>query len=151
MSLLLSKYGIFTGGENIVKEIIIDGKNFDDEEGFYKEIDKLLTRDLNWKTGHNLDAFNDLLRGGFGVHEYGEKLRITWVNASKSKIDFGYDATVEHWEKALKICHPTSQERVAKKICDAQNHVGQTLFDIIVDIIVDSDDTGHFCTLEIRD
>ena len=23
-----------------------------------------ITRDLNWKTGHNLDAFNDLLRGG---------------------------------------------------------------------------------------
>lgn len=134
-----------------MKEIIIDGKNFDDEEGFYREIDKLLTRNLNWKTGHNLNAFNDLLRGGFGVHEYGEALRITWVNASKSRMDLGYDVTIEHWEKILKVCHPTSREHVEKKIWDARNHVGQTLFDIIIEIIIDSNETGHFCALEIRD
>ena len=118
--------------------------------GACQEIDKLLTRNLNWKTGHNLNAFNDLLRGGFGVHEYGESLRITWVNDSKSKIDLGYEATIDHWEKVLNVCHPTSQERVEKMIWDARNHVGQTLFDIIVGIIIDSNETGHFCTLEIR-
>ncbi len=36
-------------------------------EGFYDEIDRVLTKDLDWKTGHNLNALNDLLRGGFGV------------------------------------------------------------------------------------
>ncbi|MBO4749222.1 MAG: barstar family protein, partial [Lachnospiraceae bacterium] len=51
-----------------MKEITIDGNRFSDIEGFYTEIDRLLTRDLDWKTGHNLNAFNDLLRGGFGFH-----------------------------------------------------------------------------------
>ena len=107
-----------------MKEIIIDGNNFSDVEGFYTEIDKLLTRNLDWKTGHNLNAFNDLLRGGFGVHEYGEELHITWINASKSKADLGYEV---------------------------RNHNGQTMFDVIVDIILDNDDSGHFCALDIID
>ena len=70
-------------------EITIEGNNFNNLEGFYSEIDKLLTRDLNWKTGHNFAAFNDLLRGGFGVHEYGEEIIVKWINYEKSKKDLG--------------------------------------------------------------
>ncbi len=66
-------------------EFILDGNHFHDMEGFYCEIDKLLTRNLGFKTGHNLNAFNDLLRGGFGVHEYGEPITIKWINYNKSK------------------------------------------------------------------
>ena len=65
--------------------------------------------------------------------------------------DLGYDATIEHWENILKRCHPLNIEHVESLIKDARNHAGQTLFDIIVSIILDSDDTGHFCTLEIID
>ena len=97
-----------------MKQIIIDGNNFSNEEEFYCEIDKLLTKDLGWKTGHNLDAFNDLLRGGFGVHEPGEELNITWINAAKSR-----------------------------------NELGEELFNTIVDIILDSDNSGHECKLQI--
>lgn len=39
-----------------MKEFTLDGNNFNDIDGFYNEIDKLLTKDLKWKTGHNLDA-----------------------------------------------------------------------------------------------
>ena len=63
-----------------MKIFTIDGNNFSDLEGFYNEIDKILTKDLNWKTGHNLDAYNDLLRGGFGVHEYEEPIVLRWIN-----------------------------------------------------------------------
>ena len=63
-----------------MKTFLLDGSNFSDIEGFYDEIDKLLTKNLQWKTGHNLNAFNDLLRGGFGVHEYGEPITIRWMN-----------------------------------------------------------------------
>jgi len=69
--------------------IILDGNNFSDEEGFYNEVDKILTKNLNWKTGHNLDAFNDLLRGGFGVYEHEEPVSLKWVNFEKSKKDLG--------------------------------------------------------------
>ena len=64
-------------------------EDISDMEGFYNEIDKLLTKNLQWKTGHNLNAFNDLLRGGFGVHEYEEPIIIRWVNFEKSKKTLG--------------------------------------------------------------
>jgi RNAse (barnase) inhibitor barstar len=69
------------------KTLIIDATNFSDLEGFYNEIDNVLTSGLDWKTGHNLDAFNDLLRGGFGVHDYSEPIYLIWSGAEKSKVD----------------------------------------------------------------
>ncbi len=64
--------------------IKLNGDNFSDLESFYYEIDKLLTKDLSWQTGHNLNAFNDLLRGGFGVYEYEEPVELIWTNFSNS-------------------------------------------------------------------
>ena len=77
-----------------MRTIILDGNAFSDMEGFYCEIDRLLTKDLTWKTGHNLNAFNDILRGGFGVHEYGEPLLIKWLNYKKSRKDLGDTMTL---------------------------------------------------------
>jgi RNAse (barnase) inhibitor barstar len=64
--------------------IIINGNCFSDLETFYDEIDKSFTKNLDWQTGHNLNAFNDLLRGGFGVYEYDEPIKLIWCNFSKS-------------------------------------------------------------------
>lgn len=75
-----------------LKEIIIDGNSFNDLEGFYKEIEKKFTRDLSFSVGHNLDALNDILRGGFGVHNYGEPISIKWIHFAKSKADLGAGA-----------------------------------------------------------
>lgn len=72
-----------------MKTFILDGNSFSNMEGFYCEIDKLLTKNLQWKTGHNLNAFNDLLRGGFNVHDYNEPITIRWINYGKSKKDLG--------------------------------------------------------------
>lgn len=99
-----------------MKEITIDGSKFDNIEGFYIEVDRVLTKDLEWQTGHNLNAFNDLLYGGFGVHEYGEPITIIWKNTSKSKVDLGHDSTNTEREK------------------------GDSIFDIIIEIIKEHDD-----------
>ncbi|UAY52441.1 barstar family protein [Ferruginibacter albus] len=69
------------------KQVIINGNNFETLEEFYSEMDNVFTKDLDWTTGHNLDAFNDLLRGGFGVYEYKEPILLIWENSAKSKID----------------------------------------------------------------
>lgn len=130
------------------KEIIIDGNNFSNLEEFYTEMDHLLTKNLQWKPGHNMDAFNDLLRGGFGVHEYGEVLHIKWKNADKSRKDFGYEATEKYYQSILTRCHPSNIELVQEKIVLAQKHEGKTIMDIIVEIILDTEDSGHYCTLE---
>ena len=72
-----------------MKTMVLDGNRFSDLEGFYTEMDLLLTKNLTWKTGHNLDALNDLLRGGFGVHEYEEPITLRWINYNKSKKKLG--------------------------------------------------------------
>jgi len=71
------------------KVLIINGNNFSDLESFYVEIDRVFTKDLNFKTGHNLDAFNDILRGGFGVYDYEERIKFVWINFQKSELDLG--------------------------------------------------------------
>jgi len=73
--------------------IVIDGNHFDSIKSFYKEIDRLLTKGLKWETGHNLNAFNDLLRGGFGVYEYEEEVEVKWVNFSRSRNTLGQEMT----------------------------------------------------------
>ncbi len=67
--------------------LIIDGNNFETLEEFYSEADKVLTKGPTWDTGHNLNAFNDLLRGGFGIHDYEEPIKLIWKNSTKSKSD----------------------------------------------------------------
>lgn len=43
----------------------------------------------NFKIGRNLNGFNDLLWGGFGIHEYEEPLHIVWIYAKKSRQALG--------------------------------------------------------------
>ncbi len=69
------------------KTLMIDGNRFSDLAGFYDEVDRVLTADLGWDTGHNLDALNDLLGGGFGVHDADEPVTLIWKNSAKSKAE----------------------------------------------------------------
>jgi len=116
------------------REIIIDGNRFSDLESFYDEIDRLLTKDLDWDTGHNLDAFNDLLSGGFGVHEFNEPIRIIWVNFEKSKTDLGIIATTKYYEG--KIANPRfNSSFFENKLKELKDGNGMTLCDTILEII----------------
>lgn len=116
------------------KQLTINGNNFSDLAGFYDEAERNLTKDLDWKIGRNLDAYNDVLRGGFCVHEYGEPVTLTWINAEKSRHDFGYPATIQSLEKMLTTCHPSNIPSVKKKLAQAKAGKGPTLFDEIMEI-----------------
>ena len=69
----------------------MDGDKFSDARGFYEEMARLLTKDTDFVPGKKPDALNDLLRGGFGVHAYGEPIVIRWKNAEKSRAELGAD------------------------------------------------------------
>jgi RNAse (barnase) inhibitor barstar len=62
-------------------EFEIDGASFETLEGFYDEVSRVLVRGRFW--GRNLDAFNDILRGGFGTPDEGFVLR--WRNHDLSR------------------------------------------------------------------
>lgn len=72
-----------------MKTITINGNNFSDLDSFYDEIEKVLILDLTFKMGRNLDAFHDVLRGGFRVVEYEEPYTLIWKNHKKSETCLG--------------------------------------------------------------
>ena len=71
------------------KEIILEGNNFSNEKELYDEVESKFTKGLEWKIGRNLNAFNDVLRGGFGIYEYEEPVKVIWKNFEKSKKELG--------------------------------------------------------------
>jgi Barstar (barnase inhibitor) len=112
--------------------LVINGANFSDFDGFAREFSRLLCH-YTWHG--NLDAFNDLLRGGFGTPENGWVLR--WINSESSRAALGYDATVRRLEGLLRTCHPSNRAGIEARIDSARRGEGPTLFDEVVEIIRD--------------
>jgi RNAse (barnase) inhibitor barstar len=75
-----------------MKTYEIDGSRFATLDEFYDELDRVL--DLSpW--GRNLDAFNDILRGGFGTPD--ERFVLHWKN--------------HHFARAAGLCRDNSRIR----------------------------------------
>jgi len=113
----------------------LDGNDFSILLSFYSEVGKVFTKDLGWEIGRNLDAFNDVLRGGFGVYDCEEPIQLIWLHSDKSRMDLGWEETLKYLTKKLKTCHPTNVEAVKRDLAMAQSYVGKTLFELIVEII----------------
>ena len=109
----------------------ISGDEFNTLEEFYDHISQILIPESWW--GRNLDAFNDILSGGFGTPEDG--FVIKWKNSSRSQEKLGFAETIKYLEYKLNQCHPDNCEDIKVDIQLAQNGEGQTLFDILVEII----------------
>jgi RNAse (barnase) inhibitor barstar len=109
----------------------IDGAAFSTLEEFYLEISRKIAPSAGW--GHNLEAFNDILRGGFGTPDEGFVLR--WKNSGLSKDRLGYAETVRQLELRLQRCHPTNRTSVNEDLDEARRGEGSTVFDWLVDII----------------
>jgi RNAse (barnase) inhibitor barstar len=115
----------------VLPTLDIDGSRFDDLEGFWDEISRQLIPGAHW--GRNLDALNDILRGGFGTPDEGFVLR--WLNSALSQDALGYGETVRWLEQEVKRCYPSNIPALQAILAEARSCQGPTLFDIIVEII----------------
>lgn len=109
----------------------IDGARFDDLQGFYDEVSRQLIPGAEW--GHNLDAFNDILRGGFGTPDHGFVL--LWTRSERSRVALGYEETVRWLELKVQRCHIDNVPLVRAELDAARQGLGPTLFEILVEII----------------
>ncbi|QDU23231.1 Barstar (barnase inhibitor) [Urbifossiella limnaea] len=109
----------------------IDGCEFATLQEFYEVVGRILIPGAEW--GHNLDAFNDILRGGFGTPDGGFVLR--WANSAVSRERLGYPDTVRQLERRLTRCHPTNRDLVGADLERARHSVGPTVFDWLVEIV----------------
>lgn len=118
------------------RKYYIDGNNFSTMEQFYDEISRVLIPEADW--GRNLDAFNDILWGGFGTPEEG--FILVWKNSDLSRERLGYPETVRQLQKRLQKCHPHNRALVQEKINLAKINRGPTTFDWLIDIINEHND-----------
>ena len=121
-------------GASKKKILLIDGEAFSTLEEFAEHFSKVVLEGHWWWNG-NLDAFNDILRGGFGTP--GEGFILRWKNAEVSRRRLGYSETVRQLQMRLERCHPTNKARVSRELEDAKHQTGPTVFDWLVDIIKD--------------
>ena len=108
---------------------VIDGAEFATLEQFYDTISRVLIPNVDW--GRNLNAFNDILRGGFGTPDGGFVL--VWKNSMMSRIRLGYPETVRCLESTT--YYPSNASLFAKELEAAKSQRGATAFDWLVEII----------------
>jgi pyridoxine kinase len=70
------------------KHLVLDGTRIRDRTGFYDEIHRVLCPTFSGM-GYNLDALVDVLRGGFGAFDRGEKIIIEFKDYSSAKKRLG--------------------------------------------------------------
>ncbi|NOU28719.1 MAG: barnase inhibitor [Polyangiaceae bacterium] len=117
----------------------LDGASFSDFAGFCASFSAQVLRGEHAWTG-NLDAFNDILRGGFGTPNGPWCLR--WTRASRSRETLGWEATRRRFERLLETCHPLSVEHVRAELIRVERREGDTLFDLVVAILREHETDG---------
>lgn len=120
------------------KRLILDGNKINSLDDFFIVAYSILTKDFIFQRG-SLDGFNDILSGGFGVFE-NEPIILIWKNSIKSKEILGYSETVKYYEDILKTCHSTNINYINAILENCKQKNGQTLFDIIIEIINEHND-----------
>jgi RNAse (barnase) inhibitor barstar len=113
------------------KEYVLDGTKVTSLEAFFDLVSDTLIPGAFW--GRNLDAFDDILSGGFGTPDDGFVLR--WTESEISRSNLGYPETIRQLEKRLERCHPTNRDSVRTELSRAQQGEGDTVFYWLIDII----------------
>lgn len=122
---------------NPMKTITIEGKNIIDIATFYQEINRIFMSNENWKIGPSLDAFNDLLHGGFGEIKSKEPITLIWKNFEENRKTLGLKTTKKFYESKLIAPEIYNINFVKEKITALESGDGSTYFEIILEIISD--------------
>lgn len=111
--------------------VTINGASFDTLEGFFDEFGRHALPGVTW--GRNLDAFNDVLRGGMGTPKGGFVL--VWQHHALSRRRLGHAETAHHLRRMLATCDARNTAGIRRDIAAAMANHGSTGYDWLVDII----------------
>ena len=109
----------------------IDGARFHSLDEFYDEVSAVLVPGASWE--RNLDAFNVILRGGFGTPEGGFEIR--WKNHAMSRSRLGHLETARQVRQMLRRSHRSHRARLLGRLLLAYLRLGPTIFDELEEII----------------
>ena len=122
-----------------MKKIIIEGKNINNIETFYDEVNRVFILDEHWKIAQSLDAFNDMLYGSFGEIKGKEKIQLIWKDMEQNQKSLGFQTTLEFYQNKLQSPEIFNHKFVLSKINELHNDVGFTFFEIVLEIIANHD------------
>lgn len=114
----------------------VNGDAIDSIASFYAELNRIFMADEDWRLGESLDAFNDLLYGGFGAMPSDGTVTLVWHNLEATREALGAEAT-RAWLQA-KLDDPAkrfNQESIQRDLDALNAGEGATYFDIILQII----------------
>ena len=118
-----------------MKTIVIEGSRIHDIRSLYEEINRVFMQGEDWKLAESLDAFNDLLYGGFGAILHENEVKIIWNHAAQSQKALGFETTKIYYEN--KLMHPElyNVALFKAKLSDLISGKGPTYYEIIKEII----------------
>ena len=120
-----------------MNKFIINGDVILDIASFYEEINRIFMIGVDWQLGQSLDAFNDLLYGGFGAIQAGQTNEIIWMDSKKSMSALGYQTTLHYYQEKLRPGSPFNKTLFMEKIEELKAGKGKTYYEIIKEIIAD--------------
>lgn len=114
-----------------MKEYIIDGNEFDNYNSAYIYIKKILSENQE----------KEIITIGEISEKYlsGKDVKVVWVNSEKSKRDLGYKETALFYKRRLQSIPFHEIVNAVKKIKDAEESKGDTIFDQIISAICSSE------------
>lgn len=108
-----------------------------DIASFYEEINRVFMSGESWRIGQSLDAFNDLLYGGYGALQGAQSVELVWHHMDHSRKALGDQTTQGYYLDKLKPGSPYSKKLFAEKLEALDNGTGETYFDCIMTILAD--------------
>lgn len=91
----------------------------------------------SWLIGQSLDAFNDLLFGGYGALQGAESAKLVWHHMDHSRQALGYQTTRDYYLDKLKPGSPYNKKVFQEKLVALDCGSGETYFDSIMSIIAE--------------
>lgn len=121
----------------MVKRIEIQGKVINDIASFYEEINRVFMVGESWRIGQSLDAFNDLLYGGYGALQDVQSVELIWHHMDHSRKALGYQTTRVYYLDKLRTGSPYNKKLFEEKLGALERGAGETYFDSIMSILAD--------------
>ena len=120
------------------KELVLDGHRIHDIPSFYDEVNRVFMQGVGFTLAPSLDAFNDMLYGGYGAISGNEPVRLRWLNFEGNRKDLGIAATKAFYRAKLAQPDVFDPVRARHQLEELERGQGQTYMDILLEII-----SGH--------
>lgn len=119
----------------MVKRMEIQGNLINDIASFYEEINRVFMIGESWTMDQSLDAFDDLLYGGYSSLQGAPSIELVWHHMDHSRNALGYHTTRDYYLEKLRPGSPYNKKLFEEKLAALENGRGETYFDTIMSIL----------------